>query len=197
MPIDLEFELTQGFAALLIAQKARQLVRRPEFSKSDRDDLRQELIAHLLERYEKFDPEVAHWNVFVTTVVERHVATILERQSTSKRLDGHDMVSLGILVSDDDGALVELAQQLGTQHRERVTGYASTSDEEVTEAQCDAQAILERLPPPLQKLAEQLMTHTVSELAREWGIPRSTLDDRLEKIRAFLADGDHVEQPEA
>lgn len=197
MPIDLEYELTQGFAARLIAQKTRQLVRRPEFSKSDRNDLRQELTIRLLERYEKFDPEVAHWNVFVTTVVERHVATILERQSASKRLDGHEIVSLGILVTNDDGALIELAQQLGSQHRERVTGYVSTPDEELTDAQFDAQTILERLPPPLQELAEQLLTHTVSELARELKIARSTLDDHVEKIREFLAANSRPDEPEA
>ncbi|MCX7701853.1 MAG: hypothetical protein N2039_13325, partial [Gemmataceae bacterium] len=61
---------TQG----LIRRKVRQLVGRDGFTAQDRDDLEQELRLRLLQNLSQFDPDQAHRNVFVTSVVERAVA---------------------------------------------------------------------------------------------------------------------------
>lgn len=76
---DLAQWVTCGFAAQAIGHKARQLAGRNGFSLSDRDDLEQELRLHLLRRLGSFDPQVAHWNVFVRTLLERHAATLVAR----------------------------------------------------------------------------------------------------------------------
>ena len=114
MTIDLERELTTGFAAHLIRQKAKQLIRRPEFAKSDQPDLEQELSLRVIEAFPKFDPEVAHWNAFVTTIVERNVASILEFETAEKRCSEEGIESLNTLVTDSDGNLVQRAQTIGT-----------------------------------------------------------------------------------
>ena len=71
-----------GFADRAIRYEARQLAGRHGFSLSEREDLEQEFRLHVLRRLASFDPHVAHWNVFVRTLLERHAATLVEQRRT-------------------------------------------------------------------------------------------------------------------
>jgi RNA polymerase sigma-70 factor, ECF subfamily len=82
---EIQHLLLSGFAARAVRQKARQLVRQREFAESEREDLEQELRLHLFSRQSKFDPTIAHWNVFVRTLVERHVATLVKQRRAKTR----------------------------------------------------------------------------------------------------------------
>jgi hypothetical protein len=64
------FENRDSFASQLIRQKARQLVRHPGFSKSDRPDIEQELAIELVQKYDQFDPERARETTFIARVLE-------------------------------------------------------------------------------------------------------------------------------
>src|SRR5262249_7843035 len=68
------------FARGIIRRKVRLLVSRAGFTKQDRQDLEQELVLRLLQSLDLFDPEQAHPNVFITTVIERAVAMILRER---------------------------------------------------------------------------------------------------------------------
>lgn len=188
MTIDLEHELTKGFAANLIRQKARQLVRRPEFTKSDGPDLQQEMRLRVIEAYPKFDPKVAHWNAFVTAVVERHVATILEYETAGKRFDEDGVESLNTLVADADGNMVQRAQTIGRDDRDRLTCEQTPAAEEISDLRLELEGIEADLPPELRIVFEGLKTKHVTELARELGIPRQTLVDRVHKLRAIFEE---------
>ncbi len=85
--VDLGRELTGGFAAGLIREKARQIVRRAGFSKSDMEDVQQRLIEHVLENVAAFDPAQGHFNVFVKTVVERYTVNILRDARAASRTE--------------------------------------------------------------------------------------------------------------
>ena len=186
MTIDLERELTTGFAAHLIRQKAKQLIRRPEFTKSDQPDLEQELSLRVIEAFPKFDPEVAHWNAFVTTVVERDVASILEFETAEKRCREEGIESLNTLVTDSDGNLVQRAQTIGPDDRDRLTCEETPDATQISDLRLDLEQVC--LSPELRAVCEGLKTQTVSELARELGIPRQTLVDRARKLRAIFAE---------
>jgi hypothetical protein len=53
-------------------KKSNQPVCQGKFTESEREDIEQEFRLHLLCWFSKFDPAIAHWNVFVHTLVERH-----------------------------------------------------------------------------------------------------------------------------
>lgn len=60
-------------ASLAVAQRyARRGARRLHLSRSDRDDLQQDILLALLERSARFDPERARWDAFAT-LLARHV----------------------------------------------------------------------------------------------------------------------------
>lgn len=188
MTIDLEHELTKGFAANLIRQKARQLVRRPEFTKSDGPDLQQEMRLRVIEAFPKFNSEVAHWNAFVTAVIERHVATILEYETAEKRFDEDGVESLNTLVADIDGNMVQRAQTIGQEHRDRLTCEKTPAATDISDLRLELERVSAELPPDLREVFEGLKTHTASELARKLGLPRQSLVNRARKLRAIFEE---------
>ncbi len=79
MAVDVACDLVSGFAHRFIRFKVRQLIGRHGFTRSDRDDLEQELRLAVWQRRSQFDPRVADWGCWLSTVVERHIATTRPR----------------------------------------------------------------------------------------------------------------------
>ena len=184
--VDLGHELTQGFAARFIRHKCRQLVGQLGLTRSDRDDLEQDMRMALIERFEQFDSAVAHWNVFVTTIVEHAVVAILEHRGAEKRGHGLGIATLHTLVNDGEGGYTELAQCVLDDERSNMTGFVPRDPQEVFELSEDLSTVLDRLPPDLREMCERLKTMSITELAREMDVPRRTLRDRLESVRHAL-----------
>jgi RNA polymerase sigma-70 factor (ECF subfamily) len=186
--IDLNHELTKGFAAKLIRRKAHQLVGRAAFSRSDRVDLEQEMKMRIWQRFSQFDPQKSHWNAFVTTIVERHVASILQKARRKKRFDGDMFTSLNERVEDCDGDLVELGTTLGQEPKEALTGRYVDTQDHLTELELDVAKLIGPLPEDLKKLCELLKLHNIKDAAREMGIPRTTAYSLISKLRQIFFD---------
>jgi len=186
--VDIDHELTKGFTARLISVKAKQLLGRAGFTKADRKDLEQEMKLHVWMRFPKFDPAKAHWNAFVTTVVERHVATILQRARRIKRLEGAMPVSLSELVEDCDNELIELGETVGPEHKEFLTGRYVETAENLSDIRLEVAEVIAGLPDDLRRLCELLKFHNVKEAAREMGIPRTTASSMVARLRAIFVE---------
>jgi hypothetical protein len=164
-------------------------VGRAGFTPSDRDVIEQELSLKLLKQLEAFDPGEAHWHVFVTTVVERHAANLLRDKRAEKR-DHRLATSLHVLIETGDNGPVELAETVGRQEQEARLGRDSRSDEERAQLAGDVADVLAGLPPDLRDVAERLKHDSVSAVARDLGLPRTTLLRRMEHLRrAFEGAG--------
>lgn len=184
--IDLQQELTDGFAAKLIRRKSKELVGKAGFTRSDRDDIEQDLRIALFERFEQFDPEVAHWNVFATTIIERQVATMLRQRSAEKREYCRGVTSLSTPVEDADGALTELARQIGEEHLARLTGLAVRSHEDAVDLRHDLEVILSKLPDDLREICERLKSESIADIVRDRNVPRTNVYRLLEWLREFF-----------
>jgi RNA polymerase sigma-70 factor, ECF subfamily len=188
--IDLQQELTDGFAAKLVRRKSWELVGKAGFTRSDREDIEQELKIAVWERFEQFDPDVKHWNMFVTTIVERQVATILEQRSAEKREYCHGVTSLSTRVQDAEGGRTELARMIGEEHLARLTGLVVHDDEADVSLKHDMEAILSKVPAELREVCERLKYESIADVVRELNIPRSKVYRLLEWLRElFEAEG--------
>lgn len=187
-PIEIEQELQSGFAARLIRKKAKQLVGRAGFTATDRKDLEQEMRLRVWMRYPQFDPSKAHWNAFVTAIVERHVATLLERARRMKRSGGIATVSLSDLVVDSDEVPVELETTLGEQHKEALTGRYADTAQNLSDLRLDVEQVVAGLPNDLRELCELLKQYTITEAAEKLGIPRTSASYQLQRLRKVFAD---------
>jgi RNA polymerase sigma-70 factor (ECF subfamily) len=162
-------KFTQG----IIRRKIKQLVGRAGLTRQDREDLEQELILRLLQSLHLFDPDKAHRNVFVTTVIERAVAMILRERLAKKR---------------NGGAVQSL------DHAREKTGDSTEpvdprrSHEEQVDLALDLAESLAKLPDDLRDLAERLKTQSLSQAARDLGVQPSTLQRRVQRLRRCSED---------
>ena len=161
------------FTKGIICRKVKQLVGRAGFSRQDREDLEQELILRLLQSLHLFDPDQAHQNVFVTTVVERAVAMIV-RERLAKKRNGGTVQSL------------DHAHEKAGDSTEPVD--PRRSHEEQIDLATDLAEVLAKLPNDLRAQAERLKRQSLSQAARDLGVPRSTLQRQVQRLRQCFED---------
>lgn len=182
------------FVTRLVRRKARQLVGRAGFSASDVDDIEQELVLKLLRHRSAFNPAHSHWYAFVTTVIERHVATILRDKRMEKR-DSTRLTSLQTIVHDPINGPSQLAATVGQRELDNRLGLQTRPEWDSQELTLDTASLLADLPPALREICERLKRVSISAVAREMGVPRTTLCYQLRRLRIRFerADlGDYV-----
>lgn len=164
----------------IIRRKVRGLMGRCGFTKQDREDLKQELVLRLLQAMPSFDPNQGHWNVFVTTVIERAAGKIKRHRRAQKRQFDKEC-SLEALLEETDEEQTEILQQTEPEVRRELAAR---------DLQIDMAEFLATLPDDLRDLAERLQWKCLSEVARELRLPRTTLQRRFDRLRQrFLEAG--------
>jgi DNA-directed RNA polymerase specialized sigma24 family protein len=172
MPNDDKIVL-QGFARAIVRRKARRPVGRAGFTAQDVRDFEQELHLRLLQSLPRFDPDQAHINVFVTTVVERSVAMLLRKRRAKKRV---------AVVRSLDAPAADGGPAEPPDHRDGGRGA------ERFDLAYDLAEVLRVLPAGLRDLAERLKVQTVSQAARDLNVPRTTLLRQVERLRRYFED---------
>lgn len=171
------------FTRKLIRRKARQLIGRVGFTKSDQADIEQELTLKLLKALSGFDPDQGHKNVFVTAVIERFVANLLRDKQAEKR-DHRRVCSLNVVIADDeDEGPVELGDTVSRREQDARLGQAPRDEHDLAQLVLDMVEVIATLPSELRELAERLKTDSVSQVARDLGVPRTTLNGRVRELR--------------
>lgn len=166
----------------IIKKKVRQIIGRAGFRKQDREDLEQELLTRLLQSLKSFKPDVAHRKAFVTAVVERDVANILRDKQAEKR-DHRRIGSLHVMIEVTEDGPTELAETIGDREFNARRCRDPRSAEDLAQLASDLAEVAAALPDDLRNLAERLKTQSISSIAREIGVPRTTLNDTVRRLR--------------
>lgn len=177
-----------AFTARLIRDKAKKLVGRAGFTASDLADLMQEFALDLVKRRHEFDASKAPWPAFVTVVVNRKTATLIEHARAEKRSSSRESYSLNQHATDCDGRDCELAATLSDADGSRRAGQARPDGASPPELAQDIGTVLGKLPPELRKVCELLGARNKSQAARELGISRAKLYDDVARIRRRFED---------
>lgn len=176
-----------SFAWVVIRRKARQLVGRAGFTAQDREDIEQDLALRLLESLRSYDPAQGHRNAFVTAVVDRTAAKILRDRRTKKR-NGGPVRSLDTLLRALDWDREEYDDVAHSFEESALIDRLPHGEEEQVDLRQDLASVLEHLPADLRDLAERLKTQSVSEAARDLGMPRTTLQRRVDQLRQHFEE---------
>jgi RNA polymerase sigma-70 factor (ECF subfamily) len=175
------------FVRGLIRRKAQQVAARAQLSPDERSDIEHDLLLRVLQAWHTFDPEKGHPYKYATTVVERHVANLLRYLESVKRA-GCRKCSLHVLVYSHEEPPTELANLISAdEHAERL-GRPRRSQQEQAELAMDIETAILNLPKSLVELARRLQSQTISEVSRETGIPRTTLNAQRDRIRKRFED---------
>lgn len=175
-------EKIDRFTRGIIRRKVKQLIGRAGFLPQDREDLEQELFVRVLQSLPRFNPGKAHRNTFITTVVERYVANILRNKQANKR-DHRRIGSLNVTIEFTEDGPTELAQTIGERELDARIGRRRRTDEELAQLAIDLADVIATLPEAWQTLLELRKTQTMQEIASELGVPRTTLNDWMRRIR--------------
>ena len=158
------------FTLDLIRRRAKRLAKRIAFADLEVADLEQVLTLRLLVALDRFDLSKGRVDAFVTSVLSRLVAFLIRQRSAQKRhprrqqsLDNAVNASVFNLSLDD-------------------------VSENLINLNIDLAEDLELLSPDQRNLAERLRTQSLSQIARDMKVPRSSLQRRLERIRRRFED---------
>ena len=178
-----------GYARDVIRHKARQLIGKYGFTRDDYDDLQQEMMLDLLRRLGKYDPSRAGLSTFVARIVDRKVSTLIRHQRQEKRDYRRPVCSLDAQVEDQDGQARGLDEVLSQDAFDDEVARHDRPRAERLDLRLDLSLVLDELPDDLRQLALRLQTRTVAEIARELGVPRSTLYEKgIARLRKIFED---------
>lgn len=179
------------YARTLIRVKARQIVRRPGFNRSETGDVENDLFLHLLNQAQQFDPTRGSINTFIARVVDSAVAMLVRERRRNKRAPASGVVvqSVEVMVDQPDGPPAPLGATLSQADAERRTGGDSMSNTEMFELVDDVAHLIDALPPELQAVCRARMNRNRSETERDLDLSRRNYDAAIEQIREHFAQG--------
>jgi RNA polymerase sigma-70 factor (ECF subfamily) len=187
MGIDNRYQDIDDYAVRIIKHKARQLIGRYGLTIFDREDLEQELMIDLLQRMRHFNPAKAKKSTFMARIVERHIATLLEARHARCRDWRMCRMSLNTPHENDRGDTREMIDRVDSEGTLRPC-QPDTRESEINNLRMDVARVLDTLPEDLRDLCERLRESNMAEIARETGVARTTLYDKLTRIRAAFRE---------
>ena len=153
-----------------VRHRARCLAQKPDLGHLALEDIEQELFAHILEKRACFDPERASWPTFVDRVLLTKTLDMLASVRAAKR-------HCGPPVPLDE---IELVDPLNL-------------DQKAADIRIDLSRRTELLPHQQAELLCALRENTMSEIAEETGVPKTTLyavraslQNKLRPMRDYL-----------
>jgi RNA polymerase sigma-70 factor (ECF subfamily) len=157
----------------IIRAKVRQITRRHRFGHPEREDLQQDLFCRVFGCLKSFDPERGGIKAFIAVIVDSGISNFIRSQRTKKKT----------LCRTSD-----VSHRASLDNLSEYEWHASRSRrprrfEDQSELKIDIETIQAQLAADQRDLAERLKTKPISEVARELGIPRTTLNERVRRLR--------------
>ena len=180
-----DFVLT-GYAKNLIAFKAWQLSKRRDFSRSDREDLQQELWQAVVSQADRFDPSRASIDTFIDRVVNTAVAMVVRDRERQIRADGFQAMSLDAAARDGDRSRQSLASQITEDDQARRLGrerHDEVAERERAEA---VAAALAKMPPEISDVCRRVMGGSISTASAELKTTRRQIRNSLAIAKSYV-----------
>lgn len=176
------------FTSALIRIKARQLCRRSDFSRSDGEDLRQEMLTHLWNKSHLFDPSRGNIEAFVTVVINSWIAMELRSRGRLKRRLDCSVMSLDTTLIEQDGDAISLASVISSADLRRRTLASPLDPIEQIDLKDAIDHALSQLTSEERDLLFYVARNSVTGAARQQGVSRRQIDNSLKRMRSRFED---------
>jgi RNA polymerase sigma factor (sigma-70 family) len=175
-----------------IRYRASQMVGKHGFIEDDFNDLRQRLMADVLERLPKFSSGRGPIKIFVAMLIDNRLASLIKHQEAQCRDHRRVERSLDDQVPGEDDDWTTLGEAISEQDAKAHLGVAGRSDHERADLALDVALVLSGLDQADRQLCLELQVKTPSQISKETGIRRSGIYERIARIRRrFLQAGLH------
>lgn len=175
--------VTNPITSNLIRKKARQIVRRTGFSRSDLADIEQDLRAYLLEQLPRFDPSRGTLASFVVRLVETRIRLILRDRRLICRAAGFTAVSFERLVVSRDGEQIRgegVVSEADLHRRLSRDGRTPPEDAALRDA---VAALVASLPDDIAELCRSVARDGVAATAQRRDVSRRQIEKVLRSLR--------------
>jgi DNA-directed RNA polymerase specialized sigma24 family protein len=188
--MSLSFDIANDkFTRGIIRRKAVQISQRLGYSEQDLESIEQTMLTKVIKAMPSFDSDIAHRNVFITTVVERHAARLIAEQSFPKNGTGH-VQSLNATVAVPGDLPTELQYTLDDSIGGARLQVERKATNEINDLVSDVAIAISRLPEEWQRMLELRKTHSMVQVSELMRVPRSTLRHWMSQIaERFEAEG--------
>ncbi|MBI2842678.1 MAG: hypothetical protein HYX78_04700 [Armatimonadetes bacterium] len=179
------FEGLNDYATNLIRYKTRRLIGQAGYTRSDQEDIEQDLSLHLRQQLPKHNPRKGTLKTFINTVLDNKIRTMVSARLTSQfDFRQHDC-SLDETIETETGDRVSRGEAIDAEGYLMATGRISRRAFDILEMRIDVQCAVSLLPADLQNLCVRLQERTIVDIAREDGVSRHKIDELRRRI-AFL-----------
>lgn len=180
------YEGLDPLAANLVRRHARDLVRSGAIPTADLEDAEQDLMVHALAHIGKHDKDLGRAPVYYDRVIGTKAKHLAEHRYALRRKPKAPVLGLehGLSVEPrdvDPGGISE-------EEIRRIGPVPARAETETLQLRIDVQAAIQRLPPAQRDIATRLLGGSVSDVARELGVPRTSLYPHVTAIRAAFAE---------
>jgi RNA polymerase sigma-70 factor (ECF subfamily) len=148
--------------------KVKEVIGRYGYTRSDREDLEQDLRLHLLENVHRYTPDRGTWETFAKTMVHRWLAHLIDDRCAAKR---HWSKAVPMVNGTEEAVLAS-------------SGY---DDSEQRDRRMDVAEAIAELPPELKEIAEALMSKRPASLFREAVCSEWEVRMRMRRLREIFA----------
>ena len=174
------------FSVALIRIKARQLCRRSDFSRSDYDDLRQDMRLYLIKKARLFDPVRGNLKAFVTNALNTWVAIRLRYRNCDKRRESYKAVSLERTTVECDGDITTLGDVLMEEDGRRMIQAYGISAAEQFELHEAIEHAMGNLEPDDRVMLIQMSKKGIAGTAKSLGISYRQANNAMRRIREIF-----------
>lgn len=183
MTFDATFAEFEDYASTFIKLRAVKLKEILGLSRSDIDDLRQDLTIHLIERMPLYDPEKSTPKGFIVMVLNNRIRTIIRLYRESMEALNLTTLSLEEEFSDDDSQPIQRFETIDEEEALLSAGLIRRRMLDHIEMKADVARFLEKLPKRLRDLCLLLQEKPIAQAARETGLSRQKIHDELVRMR--------------
>lgn len=182
---EFRFDSIDSFTRGYVRKRALQLVGSHGFRESDREEIEQRLFLKLAKRLHKADPHDPKWKAYVATTVSHCIASMIRDNRAEKR-DHRKSCSIYAVVGTDEDGPIELSDTIGPREANARLGTTPRSDAALAELGMDVADVMARLPDELRDLCVRLQRDSVSQIARDMGVPRTTVSTAVARLRDYF-----------
>ena len=180
--------VTHPFTINFIQIKAAQLCRRTDVSRSDRDDMQQDMLLYLWKKAHLFDPARGTIEAFVTTAVNSWVGMELRRRDRQKRREDYRAISLEGTTIECEGDTETLDALLSDADLHRRTQQSGHSPIELIDLRDALRCALSKLSKREHSLLVHVAEHGVASAARKHHVSRRQIENALARMRSRFED---------
>ncbi len=170
---------TKGY----VRKKSRQLAGQFGFRRHDRDDIEQQLYIKLVKHLNGAEANDPCWKAFVAVTVNRRIASMIRDNQAEKR-DHRRTCSIHVVIGTDDGRPIELAETISEHEIPVRRVRAKRSERDVVDLKIDLADCVADVPDRKHReFCERLKLDSISQVARDMNVPRTTLNAWIQKLR--------------